>query len=161
MKENEICSVWLGKSHCDFGVKKRRAQRFPTPKVSSEGGIRLEEPSGEESREAEASGGGGLQIIGLKRNDWDDTVSWLLFPPPPSRSRSRFKSPSALSRKQKIPSRPICLQRETAAISSTNLGGGGVRLMKSSEKANDGLQSCCRLFGLEGEEEEANESTNK
>lgn len=41
----------------------------------------MEEPSGEESRGAEASGGGGggFQIIGLKQNDWDKTVSWLLF----------------------------------------------------------------------------------
>lgn len=41
----------------------------------------MEEPWGEESRGAEASGGGGggFQIIGLKQNDWDKTVSWLLF----------------------------------------------------------------------------------
>lgn len=40
MKENEICGVWLGKIHCDFGVRKkikRRARRFLTPKASSEG----------------------------------------------------------------------------------------------------------------------------
>lgn len=82
-------------------------------------GIRLEEPSGEESRGVEAGGGsGGFQIIGLKQNDWDKTVSWLLCFP---HSRSRFKILSALLRKQQIPSRPIWLQRETTAISLRNL----------------------------------------
>lgn len=103
MKENEICGVWLGKFAVILRWKKKARATFPDSKKSHQKeGIRLEEPSGEESREAEASGsGGGVQIIGLKRNDWDETVSLLLFPPHSRHPHDHVSNPRLRSRESR------------------------------------------------------------
>lgn len=78
-KWNEM-KIAVGGIYWDFRVKKKKKDvrdYSRLQKSHQKEGIRLEEPSGEESRGAEASGGGGggFQIIGLKQNDWDKTVS--------------------------------------------------------------------------------------